>query len=296
VNVTYTGILAKLNPTKDLSGLLRIGPTDERGLIDPVAMQSKVVALQDELLKMEQVAIETVHTFRPGVYERKIIVPPWTVLTGAEHKTDYKVKLEKGTIAVNVDDGIRVLTAPCEFVAKAGAQRAGRVFDDEVVWVDVYDNPDDCTDIAVLEDRLYVVPDCGLADSRTEVQKAKIDFNAFLYQIGATQNKMDAIVHITSDLMDMPDGFAVELRDSPIHGKGLFATKNFAVKETVCPGRLDGKRTPGGRFINHSPNCNAVPVKVDDDIYVVAVTDIRSGEELLVDYRTSMKVNFGLAY
>ena len=171
MNVTYTGILAKLNPAKDLSGLLRIGPTDERGLIDPVAMQSKVVALQDELLKMEQVAIETVHTFRPGVYERKIIVPPWTVLTGAEHKTDYKVKLEKGTIAVNVDDEIRVLTAPCEFVAKAGAQRAGRVFDDEVVWVDVYENADDCTDIPTLEDRFYVVPECGLADNRARALK-----------------------------------------------------------------------------------------------------------------------------
>jgi hypothetical protein len=296
VDVTYTGILAKLNPTKDLSGLLRLGPTDERGLVDPAAMQSKVVALQDELLNMPQAEVETVHTFLPGIYERKIIVPPWTVLTGAEHKTDYKVRLEKGTIAVNVDDKIRVLTAPCEFVAKAGAQRAGRVFDEEVVWVDVYENIDDCTDISTLENRLYVVPECGLADSRTEVQKAKIDFNAFLHQIGTTQNKMDAIVHITSDLIDMPEGVAVELRNSPIHGKGLFTTKNFCAGETVCPGRLNGKRTPGGRFINHSPNCNAVPVKVDDDIYVVAVTDIRSGEELLVDYRTSMKVNFGLAY
>ena len=296
MDVTYTGILAKLNPTKDLSGLLRLGPTDERGLVDPAAMQSKVVALQDELLNMPQAEVETVHTFLPGIYERKIIVPPWTVLTGAEHKTDYKVRLEKGTIAVNVDDKIRVLTAPCEFVAKAGAQRAGRVFDEEVVWVDVYENIDDCTDISTLENRLYVVPECGLADSRTEVQKAKIDFNAFLHQIGTTQNKMDAIVHITSDLIDMPEGVAVELRNSPIHGKGLFTTKNFCAGETVCPGRLNGKRTPGGRFINHSPNCNAVPVKVDDDIYVVAVTDIRSGEELLVDYRTSMKVNFGLAY
>jgi hypothetical protein len=77
-----------------------------------------------------------------------------------------------------------VLTGPCEFEAAAGMQRAGRVFEDEVVWVDVYDNPDDCTDIATLEDRLYVVPECGLGDSRTEAQKAKIAYRAFLYQIG----------------------------------------------------------------------------------------------------------------
>jgi hypothetical protein len=259
-------------------------------------MHAKVVALQDKLLEMPQAGIKTIHEFSPGVYKRTIIVPPWTVLTGAAHKTDYKVKLEKGTIAVNIDDDVRVLTAPCEFEAKAGAQRAGRVFDDEVIWTDIYDNPDNCTDIAVLEDRLYVVPECGLADSRTEVQKAKVDYNAFLHQIGVTQDEMDRIVHITSDLIDMPAGVAVELKDSPIHGKGLFAAKDFEIGETVCPGRLNGKRTPGGRFINHSVNCNITPVKVGDDIYAVAVAKISAGDELLVDYRASMRVNFGLVY
>ena len=153
-------------PEQELFGLLKLGPQDERGLIDPATMHSKVVALQNELLEMPQADIQTIHKFSPGVYERTIVVPPWTVLTGAEHKTDYKVRLEKGTIAVNIDDDIRVLTAPCEFEAKAGAQRAGRVFGEEVVWTDVYNNPDNCTDIEVLEDRLYVVPECGLGENR----------------------------------------------------------------------------------------------------------------------------------
>jgi hypothetical protein len=254
----------------------------------------KVVALQNQLLKMPQANIVTEHIFTPSKYERKITIPAWTVLTGAEHKTPYRVRLEKGTIAVNTDDGVKVLTAPCEFDASAGMQRAGRVFEDEVVWVDIYDNPDDCTDLAVLEDRLYVVPDCGLADSRTDVQKAQIDYGAFLHQIGMTQDEMDAIVHIESDLMEMPEGVAVELRDSPIHGKGLFATRDFEAGEIVCPGRLNGKRTPGGRFINHSVYCNVQPEKVGDDIYAVAMRKIYANDELLVDYRASMRVNFGL--
>jgi hypothetical protein len=259
-----------------------------------VSMRDKVEALQDELLKLPQANIVTEHIFKPNVYERKITIPPWVVLTGAEHKTPYRVRLEKGTIAVNTDDGVKVLTAPCEFDAKAGMQRAGRVFEDEVVWVDIYDNPDNCTDLTVLEERLYVVPACGLADSRTEVQKAQIDYKAFLHQIGMTQGEMDAIVHTESDLMEMPKGVAVELRDSPIHGKGLFASRDFEAGEVVCPGRLDGKRTPGGRFINHSLNCNVKPEKIGDDIYAVAARKIRAGDELLVDYRASMRVNFGL--
>ena len=260
-----------------------------------VVMRKKVEALQHELLKMPQAAIVTEHVFKPGVYERKITIPPWTVLTGAEHKTDYKVRLEVGTIAVNTDDGVKVLTGPLEFDAKAGMQRAGRVFEDQVVWVDVYPNLDDCTDLAVLEDRLYVVPECGLADSRTEVQKAQIDYGAFLHQMGMTQDEMDSIVHIEYDLMDMPEGVFTQLRESPIHGKGLFVTKDFEVGEVVCPGRIDGKRTPAGRFINHSLNPNITPKKVGDDIYAVAMRKIQAGDELLVDYRASMRVNFGLA-
>lgn len=139
---------------------------DSTAIVTPELMRQKVVALQDELLQLPQADIVTTHTFLPGVYERKITVPPWTVLTGAAHKTDYRVRLEKGTIAVNRDTKVVVLTAPCEFDAKAGEQRAGRVFEDEVVWVDIYPNPDDCQDIPTLEDRLYVVPECGLGDAR----------------------------------------------------------------------------------------------------------------------------------
>ena len=260
-----------------------------------LSMSGKVQALEAELLKMPQADIVTEHTFLPSVYERKITIPPWTVLTGAAHKTDYHVRLEKGTIAVNTEDGVKVFTAPFQFAAKAGMQRAGRVFEEEVVWVDVYDNLDNCTDMAILEDRLYAVPECGLADSRTEVQKAKIDYGAFLYQLGMTQDELDRIVLIEHDLIEMPNDVAVELKDSPIHGKGLFATKNFEVGEVVCPGRLNGKRTPGGRFINHSLNCNIKPEKQGDDIYAVAARKINVGDELLVDYRASMRVNFGLA-
>jgi len=254
----------------------------------------KVNALQNELLKMPQADIITTHTFLPGVYERSITIPAWTVLTGAEHKTPYKVRLEKGTIAVNTDNGVKVLTAPCEFDASAGVQRAGRVFDESVVWVDVYDNPDNCTDLSVLEDRLYVVPSCGLAASRTSSQAAKIDYGLFLHQLGTTDTELSKVVKIESDLIDMPAEWAVEMRQSDIHGIGLFATKEFDAGDVVCPGRLNGKRTPGGRFINHSQNNNIYPNLVGDDIFAIAACKINTGDELLVDYRASMRVNFGI--
>lgn len=124
--------------------------------------KAQIEHLQDELLKMPQADIITEHYFEDGVYERTIIVPPWTVLTGAPHKTKYKVRLEKGTIAVNVGTEVKVLTAPMEFEAEAGEQRVGRVFEEEVIWTDIYENEDNCKDIETLEDRLYIVPELSL--------------------------------------------------------------------------------------------------------------------------------------
>lgn len=137
--------------------------------------KAQIEALQDELLKMPQADIVTKHTFFDKIYERKIIVPPWTVLTGAPHKTNYKIRLEKGTIAVNVGTEVKVLTAPLEFEAQAGEQRVGRVFDEEVIWVDVYENSDNCKNLEILENRLYVVPECGLGENRKKLKNQKIN-------------------------------------------------------------------------------------------------------------------------
>lgn len=253
--------------------------------------------LEAELLKMPQANIKTEHRFRPGFYERTITIPPWTVLTGAEHLTDYTVRLERGTIAVNTDDGVKVLTAPFEFEAKAGIKRAGRVFEDEVVWTDVYANPDDCTDIPTIEARIYST-EVELGENRIAkvVDTARLDFEVFLLQIGKTQAEMDSIVHIESDLMPMPDGFGVEVRESVIHGRGLFATREFSLGDVICPGRLGGMRTPAGRFTNHSPTPNAEGLRLESgDILAIATKRIQVNEEVSLDYRNSMRINFGIA-
>lgn len=261
-----------------------------------LSLRDKIELLQEELLKMPQADVQYLHSFEPGKYIRTMIAPPNTVIVGAEHKTPYKVKLEKGTIAVNVGDEIRVLTAPLEMDVPAGAKRAGHVLEEELVWVDIYDNPDDCTDIATIEDRLYVIPECGLMSNRIPKQLAEVkdDYKLFLSQLGITQVEMDKIVSITDDLMDMPKEYATELRPSKIDGKGLFATKSFKMWEVVCPCRLNGKRTPGGRFVNHSHKNNLMPIKIGDDIYAIASQDIYENEELLLNYREMMLVNFGI--
>jgi hypothetical protein len=260
-------------------------------------MKAKVVALQEQLLKLPQADIVTMHSFRPGFYERTIVIPPWTVLTGAEHKTAYQVRIGKGTIAVNVDDGsVKIMSAPTVFGAEIGIQRALHSFEEEVIWTDIYPNHDNCRDIEELERRLIVVPQIGLADNFAHRERIRMieDYSTFLTQIGMSQPDMDKIVENEDDQIDMPEGYFVQVKPSKIHGNGLFATKDFKAGELVCPGRINGKRTPAGRYMNHSTNANAVFDKVNADLNVVALRDIYVGEELLVDYRTSMRVNFGI--
>jgi len=141
------------------------------------SMRAKVEALQDELLKMPQADVKFVHEFEPGKYIRTIIAPPWSVIVGAEHKTPYKIVLKKGTVAVNIDDKIRTLTAPFEFDAPAGVKRVARVFDKELIWVDIYDNPDDCNDVETIEERIYVIPECGLLSNPKALERRKQQLN-----------------------------------------------------------------------------------------------------------------------
>jgi len=262
-----------------------------------IADVAKIYKLEKELLKMPQADIKTEHIFYDGGYERKITIPPWTVLTGAVHKTPYTVRLEQGSIAVNTDGGVVLLHAPFELIAKEGVKRVGRVFESEVVWVDVYDNPDNITDIETLENMLYEGGSEILGENRiaNRIKHDNLDYGLFVKQIGLSQSDMEKVVN-TADLIPMPDGFDVEIKPSKLHGLGMFATRDFKAGEFICPGRIDGKRTPAGRFINHSATPNTTTIKKENgDLVAMSLEDISKGQEILINYRTSMLVNFGIA-
>jgi len=80
-----------------------------------------------------------------------------------------------------------------------------------------------------------------------------------------------------------------EVKDSAIHGKGLFATKEFAPAAVIASG---GHFAPDGTFvrsdalkpINHSKRPNTVVRLEDDELVLVADDLITPGEELTLDY------------
>ena len=92
----------------------------------------------------------------------------------------------------------------------------------------------------------------------------------------------------------LPD--SVVIKESPIHGYGLFAKSrikkgtHLGVSHVYAPGFEGGHiRTPVGGFINHSdePNCHKIESPEESMLTyfsLVASRNIEQGEELTVKY------------
>src|SRR3990167_11278251 len=101
-----------------------------------------------------------------------------------------------------------------------------------------------------------------------------------------------------TDQISMPLGhYKFMLGKSPIDGQGIFATANIQPNEVIGPGRINGKRTPIGRYTNHSVLPNARMTATNGDIYLIAAKPIQGqcggmrGDEITVDYRQSIAEN-----
>ena len=80
---------------------------------------------------------------------------------------------------------------------------------------------------------------------------------------------------------------------------GIIIGFNLILKsgEIIAPARLDGKRTPAGRYTNHSKNPNSIMILRDNnDIDLVAKKVIKGcqggnlGEEITIDYRQALSL------
>ena len=89
-----------------------------------------------------------------------------------------------------------------------------------------------------------------------------------------------------------PLASSLTIKDSPIHGLGLFAITEISSDTELGISHVKDDRfshgyirTPLGGFFNHStkPNCKAV--YKGDFIKIITVTNINSGDEITVDYR-----------
>jgi len=255
--------------------------------------------LEAECLKKPQAECPVVHYFSPGICVREVSIPAGTFAIGHRQKKEHLNIFLKGAVTVYKDDGqIEELIAPMIFVGQPG-RKVGHVTQD-LVWLNVY--PTNKTSISDVEEEFM-----DKSTVSKEVYKGAVkclsytldseDYVKVLQESGYTEEQAQAEVQNLNDQIPFPLGpLSVKVDDSPIHGKGLFAMSGFQAGEVICDMRIEGKRTPAGRYTNHSRTPNAVPRWCGKTIQLVALLGVKgclggfNGDEITIDYREAMKV------
>lgn len=259
--------------------------------------RAKIVQIEREIQNLPQADCPVRWHFAPGMAAREMTIPAGVVLTGAVHRHEHLCTISKGRIVVSTDDGMKEIVAPHTFASKAGAKRVGYAIE-ETVWTTYHAT--NTTDVDALIEEITESTAAELIGGADNVQLKmnrltadREDYARFLKEYGLSQDEVTRMVEYAGDQRPMPNGVdALELRASDLQGLGMFATRDITAGEPIAPARIDGKRTPAGRFINHSTRPNAQFVAgVNGDLLVVAREPIAAGTEITICYRQAMRVN-----
>lgn len=267
-------------------------------------MSNLIVAdLEKEMLEMPQADCPVAHHFGPGIYIREVTLPAGIFAVGHTQRYEHLNIMLTGKVAIVDGDQVRVLEAPLIFTGKPG-RKVGYVLE-TCVWQNVYATNE--TDIDTLEAHYLDKSENWKAYDKEQSEIAhalnqhnRDDYAQVLKEFGFDADTARQQAEEESDQIDMPNAFkaVAQVRDSNIEGKGLFLSWHTMSGQIIAPARISGKRTPAGRYVNHStsPNCKYIADE-NGDIYLVSLRDIdgckggNKGEELTVDYRQALTLN-----
>lgn len=255
--------------------------------------------LEVSCLETAQVSTHLIHTFSEGVYMRELHIPKGTFLIGKVHKQGGLNIVLKGSLIVYTADGVRKdVQAPCTIYAPVGRKVA--VCTEDAVWLNII--PTTSTDVEEIEAEHFEDAeslDQALASADEAYQDVaaleREDFSSVCSSLGYTTEEVSAMSSQTADCIPFPYGsYSVFVKDSPIHGRGLFASAPIKAGDIISKARVGNMRTPAGRYTNHSCVPNAEMVMYENgDVDLVAIEDIGGAEggmitsEVLVDYASA---------
>lgn len=256
--------------------------------------------IESHALALPQVPCPVVHTFAPGVYLREVSLPAGALVVGHCHRHAHLNVMLSGRMLLVGDDGqSHEVCAPYQVITPPG-RKVAQVLE-QTVWVNVYAT--DERDVETLEAMLFDKSETYMASEAPPdpVMADRADYGSMLFDIGMTAEQVAAIAADESDLIPLPLGsYKFGIFPSGIHGRGLFATAPIVPGEVIAPARVDGNRTPAGRYTNHAATPNAVMAAMPNgDVYLVATRPIggqlggRYGQEITVDYRQAIMAGRG---
>ena len=255
--------------------------------------------LEHVMLGMEQADCPVIHHFGDGIYIREVRMKAGTFAIGHHQNFDHMNIFIAGKVQMYLEDGnTRILQAPMTFIGKPG-RKVGLILED-VIWQNVYATHE--RDVDKLETHFLTKSAVWTNDHARRLEQARtsiprLDYNAVLAEFGISHETASDVSQNTEDRIDLPLS-VVRVAPSQIDGFGLFASVPFKNGDFIMQARINGRRTQGGRFTNHSnvPNARMV-LREDGDIDLVAIADISGckggqlGDEILIDYRDALKLS-----
>lgn len=258
---------------------------NEISVPDKQLQRAGILALEGYLKEMAQEEIPTQHMIHAGMYARWVTVKAGTTLTGHIYKYDHIEIMTEGVIAVTTDDGeVRLLRGFNIMPALSGKKRAAHVIED-TTWMTLHVvGNTQVADPEELQSQLTSETFEDLDTFYDEVNRA--DYDHFLVSQGWSELDVRAISEDTKDYHELDlDQYGLVVRDSSIEGVGLYADRQFMPGDLLIPSRIEGKRTQGGKYINHAVRPNAEYVFDGELVNCVAISPISIGEEITVNYR-----------
>lgn len=247
------------------------------------------------LLDMPQAECPVYHRFGPDIYIRELHMKAGTIAVGHKQRFEHINILLKGKVLMfNPDETTTTLEAPLFFIGKPG-QKVGYVLED-VVWQNIYSTKE--TDIDILEniflDKEYMSVNNQLkynVEQKLNLIEIQADYLDLLDELQITEEQVQEQVQL-NDICDYVLPENIRLANSPIHGKGIFATASIPKNTKIALAKINDERTLVGRYTNHSniPNCTMVLLD-NGDIELHSIADIvgclggQLGDELTVNYR-----------
>jgi hypothetical protein len=261
-------------------------------------MAEKGVAEVERILMAEgQRETPVIHRFGPGLYIREVMLPAGCLVVGNEQLFEQQNMMLTGKVTMISPEGTTELTAPASFVGPPG-RKVGLVHED-TYWLNIF--PTDEQDIETLEYKyIYMTQEAEAAIYKDRMSRDteldREDYEAVLKEFNFVQSDVDAQVKYAWDITKLPYGaYKFMVSESPVHGRGVFATCGISQGEIIGPARIDGRRTVCGRMTNHGINPNAIFMEKDNgDLDMVAIRPIGGnlggfhGEEIQIDYRQAL--------
>lgn len=230
-----------------------------------LALEERMKRMPDAQIGLHGEVCSIRHIFADGVYAREMTMPKGAVVVGKIHRYEHICVVSKGRVSVRSEaDGTQEIQAPYTFVSKAGAKRV-LLAHEETIWTTIHNNNDNIQEEAILEE---------LFTANTHQE--------FLEGSGPI---------LLSDEIAMPKTwtYITEVRD----GKGCFAKVDIKAGGIIGPGRIGNRLTYLGRFTSHKNSANASIVFSNKDIYLIARCNIKTDEEISLDYQETVRLPGG---